>query len=339
MIASPLMTSRANSSHPDGVSSRPDRSTMDARTSGILVIDKPEGTTSTSMVARVKKCLHIKKVGHCGTLDPFATGVLLICLNQATRLADQLLDQHKVYRFTIHFGVETDTLDGTGRIVTVYEGPAPSEADLRNSLDRFRGGYLQQVPRFAAVKIQGRRLYELSRKGIEVHPPSREIHIQDLSLLSYEWPEAVLEAHCSKGTYIRQLGADIGCDLGCGAYVSSLRRMASGSFRVEDAVSPVDLQNAKAAEDWLGRMIPLTDVLPHLPAISVEDEEMIARLRNGQLDALWESEQRKSFPGYDGPVRIVTRDNSLAALWWPLDAHRRRLRVFQPAVRPDFDVE
>ncbi|MCE5244179.1 MAG: tRNA pseudouridine(55) synthase TruB [Syntrophobacteraceae bacterium] len=319
---------------------RPERVAPDALTSGVLVIDKPEGVTSTSVVTRVKKCLRMKKVGHCGTLDPFATGVLLICLNQATRLADQLLDQHKIYRFSLRFGMETDTLDGTGRMVNRYEGAAMTEADLRQSLDRFQGSYVQQVPRFAAVKIQGQRLYTLSRKGIEVTPPSREVHIRDLSLLSYTWPEAVLEAHCSKGTYIRQLGADIGRDLGCGAYVSALRRMASGSFRVEDAVPLADLHELEAAGNWLERLIPLTEAVPHLPAVRVEDEEMIARLRNGQMGVSWESEHRMRFPGYEGPVRIViARDNSLAALWWPQDAHGRRLRVFQPAAGPIFDVE
>ena len=124
MIDSPVITARRPCRSSDGTPSRSDRSALDGDTSGVLVIDKPEGMTSTSMVAKVKKWLRIRKVGHCGTLDPFATGVLVICLNQATRLADQLLDQHKIYRFTLRFGVETDTLDGTGRVVNVCEGPA-----------------------------------------------------------------------------------------------------------------------------------------------------------------------------------------------------------------------
>ena len=188
------------------------------------------------------------------------------------------------------------------------------------------------------MKIGGQRLYELSRKGIEVEPPSREVHISDLSLISCEWPEATMEAHCSKGTYIRQLGADIGRDLGCGAHVSSLRRMASGRFRLEDAISPDALLGAKG-DEWLERLIPLADVLPHLPSVRIEDEEMVDRLFHGQLDASWESEHRKLFPEYDGPREDHRPGNVLAALWWPREIQRRRLRVFQPAIRPVFDVE
>ena len=168
--------------------------------SGVLLLDKPEACTSFRVVKEVQKLLSLHKVGHCGTLDPFATGVLVLCLNRATRIADQLLEQDKVYRFVIRLGFESDTLDREGAILPVYAGPPLSEASLQACLDRFQGTYEQQVPRYAAVKVQGQRLYEWSRKGITIAQPMREVTIYRLRLLAFHWPEASLEVHCSKGT-------------------------------------------------------------------------------------------------------------------------------------------
>lgn len=315
---------------------RPACSGCTAESSGLFIIDKPEGMTSFDVVARIKRWLHLKKVGHCGTLDPFATGVLLICVNQATRIVDQLSEQDKTYRFTIRFGVETDTLDRTGRVVHTCEAPSCTEEKLLSALDRFRGSYRQEVPRYSAVKVQGRRLYALSRSGIDVETlPTREVHIHSLSLLNMIWPEASFEARCSKGTYIRQLAADIGHFLGCGGHVSDLRRLTSGHFRIEQAVSIEGLDEAVSKGAWREKLITMSEALTHLPSVVLEDTNAVKRLIEGQLDPAWEAEYRTHFPAVNEPVRILTPRDELVALWWPHPApeQKRRLRVL--ALQPE----
>lgn len=299
--------------------------------SGILVVDKPEGMTSFAVVAKVKKLLRIRKAGHCGTLDPFATGVLPVCLNQATRIVDQLLVQDKVYRCTIHFGIETDTLDRTGKVLRTIPCPPPPAEELQAAVSRFQGTYLQQVPRYAAVHVQGRRLYEWSRDGIEVEAPKREVQVYRIDLLEYRWPEATLEVHCAKGTYIRQLAADIGSVLGCGAHLTQLRRLASGSFDVASAVPLDTIEKISADQAFEGKMLSMNTALAHIPAVAIEEESLIDRLCDGYLDPAWQAGHRESFSLYRGPVRIVDTEDHLRALWWPHpeDAQGRRLRVFQ----------
>lgn len=293
---------------------------------GVLVVDKPEGLTSAKVTAKIKKLLRPRRIGHTGTLDPFATGVLVLCLNEATRAADQIVDLEKLYRSTLRFGVETDTLDKTGRVLRVSETRF-SEKELIEVMQSFQGACIQKVPFYSAVKIEGRRMYELSRKGIAVQQPQREVRIHCLSLSSFRWPEATIEVSCSKGTYIRQLASDIGQKLGSGAHLSALRRLSVGHFHVEQASDIEEFSSAATVSD---RLIPLNEALSHLPLALAEDERMLARLRNGQLDRDWEKNWTGSFQGYSGAVRIVTRSDRLAALWWPnsLEIGSRRLRVF-----------
>lgn len=185
---------------------------------GVLVLDKPEGITSAKAAAKVKKLLKPRKIGHTGTLDPFATGVLVLCLGEATRASDQIVGLDKVYRATLCFGVETDTQDRTGQVIGRSD-VVFCENDLLGVLSAFSGVCRQTVPRFSAVRVDGRRLYELSRRGIEVDLPDREICIHSIELQSFQWPEAVVEVCCSKGTYIRQLASDIGSRLGSLAHL------------------------------------------------------------------------------------------------------------------------
>lgn len=299
--------------------------------SGILIVDKPEGLTSSTVVAKIKRSFNIKKIGHCGTLDPFATGVLILCLNQATRISDQLLDQDKAYRFTMKLGEETDTLDRTGEITGTFSGSPPTRKDLEVAMANFRGTFVQQVPRFAAVKIGGRRLYELTRKGVPVDPPSKEVTVRNLELLQFDWPHAVLNVHCSKGTYVRQLAADIGRSLGCGAHLTHLRRLASGSFRIEQAVSLDELFLLREADQWQKKIVSMSQTLGHLPAISIRDEKMIHGLRNGQMDPSLEAACLYRSQGTEGPLRLVSGEDELLALWWPRSEPegQRRLRVLQ----------
>ena len=205
------------------------------QTGGVLILDKPEGLTSARAAAKIKKLLTPRKIGHTGTLDPFATGVLVLCLNEATRAADQITKLNKVYKSTLRFGIETDSLDRTGK-VTRQSALTFCEKDLIEVLQTFSGACVQTVPRFSAVRVDGHRLYELSRKGIEVERPERKIYIHSIALQSFKWPEAVIEVCCSKGTYIRQLASDIGRKLGSGAHLSALRRTSVGSFTVERAI-------------------------------------------------------------------------------------------------------
>lgn len=332
MSMSPRFPRMPNETLPSGCESVPGavlcpRPPKDTVTSGILVIDKPEGTTSFGVVAQIRRVFALKKVGHCGTLDPFATGVLLVCLNQATRISDHLISMDKIYRFTVRFGEETDTLDLTGQITATSDAPAPGEDRLREVLRGFSGTQTQRTPRFAAAKVGGKRLYELSRRGIEVEPPDREITLHRLELLGYEWPHAVFEVHCSKGTYVRQIAADIGSALGCGAHVTSLRRLVCGRFDLGAAVELDRLVDPRHAERWTERLVSMHSALDQLPAVTVEGR-ILERLCLGNLDPVWETEQRGRFAGLKGPVRLSTREQVLIGLWWPNpDAGRHKLRL------------
>jgi len=295
---------------------------------GILVVDKPEGVTSTRLSTQVKNILKPGKIGHTGTLDPFATGVMVLCINEATRVADQFINYGKVYLATLRFGVETDTLDKTGNVVKTSDVRF-CERDLVESLESFRGECTQKVPKFSAVKIGGQRLYKLSRKGIEVQVPEREVCIHSIALHSFEWPEAVVEISCSKGTYIRQIASDLGEKLGSGAHLSALRRLSVGPFKVESALN-IDELSMENRDRIVSRIIPVNDAISHLPAVTLGDEQILARLKFGQLDRGWASAHSGVFARDAGPVRIVTVSNRLAALWWPKPAAAgsRSLRVF-----------
>lgn len=322
--------SRSFSDSPDARCTLHSHHATGAETNGLLVMDKPAGLTSFGVVAQVRKLLGAKKVGHCGTLDPFATGVLIVCLNQATRIVEHLSEQDKVYRFTIRFGIETDTLDMTGQVVRTSENTQCSEIELQNVLNEFRGPYLQEVPRYSAVKIQGRRLHKLSRSGIEVDLPKRQVHIHALELMEYRWPQAQLEACCSKGTYIRQLASDLGTRLGCGGHVSELRRLASGPFRIDQA-NPLDtLREEVAAGTWERLVLPVSDALAHLPSFVIRDEIVLKRLMAGHLDTAWQRRYQDNVVPHPDPVRLVSEDHRLIALWWPYPEpdQRHRLRVF-----------
>ncbi len=296
------------------------------QTGGVLVLDKPEGLTSARAAAKIKKLLKPRKIGHTGTLDPFATGVLVLCLNEATRAADQITRLNKVYKSTLRFGIETDSLDRTGK-VTRQSTLTFCEKDLIEVLQTFSGACVQTVPRFSAVRVDGHRLYELSRRGIAVEQPVRNIYIHSIALHSFEWPEAAIEVCCSKGTYIRQLASDIGQKLGSGAHLSALRRTSVGPFTLERAIR---MDGATCAASAAAGIIRLNEALSHLPTALMGDEKFLGRLRNGQLDPEWEKKQKGCFRTCSDAVRIVTGTNQLAALWWPNSAPSgsRRLRVF-----------
>jgi tRNA pseudouridine55 synthase len=247
---------------------------------GVIVIDKPAGPSSFGVVKIARRLLQIKKIGHLGTLDPLATGVLPLCLQEATKLTPFLLDQPKTYRATVFLGAETDTQDAAGSVMSrSSELPAPEA--IAPVLGTFVGEQWQTPPLFSALHFQGRRLYQWARQGISVNVTPRRITILDLSLESLTLPELTFTVTCSKGTYIRTLAADLGRQLGCGAYLKALRRLQVGPFSLDQAVSLPDDSGDRTAAGILEHLIPLVDCLPHLPTLEVNPGEA-AQLRQGK---------------------------------------------------------
>ncbi|MBN2707317.1 MAG: tRNA pseudouridine(55) synthase TruB [Deltaproteobacteria bacterium] len=246
-----------------------------------LVLDKPTGLTSQQVVARVKRLLGCRKVGHTGTLDPLATGVLPLALNRATRLIQYLDESRKVYSGEIEFGVETDTLDRDGQITARFTGRLDFSASrIAEVFARYHGLLLQTAPLYSAIKTKGRPLYAYARSGIAVEVPERRIEIDDFELLSWNPPLATFRVCCSRGTYVRSLAADVGRDLGCGARIWSLCREASGPFTLERATSLPDLTEMVSA----GQVLPLLapeQALNHLPRLRIEDEESLRDITHG----------------------------------------------------------
>lgn len=211
---------------------------------GVLLLDKPEGLSSNHALQRAKRTLDARKAGHTGTLDPFATGLLICCFGRTTKIAGAMLDADKVYEATLAFGEETDSGDLTGNVVTSvsdFQGIDPQALDA--VLPAFRGPIEQVPPMYSALKRDGKPLYKYAREGIELERPPRQVTIHDLQVLSCDGLQARLRVHCSKGTYIRTLAQDIGRALGCGAHLSALRRTAAGPFSIDDAITLDALQS------------------------------------------------------------------------------------------------
>jgi tRNA pseudouridine55 synthase len=238
---------------------------------GIVVIDKPAGKTSHDVVQDVKKTLGVKKAGHTGTLDPLATGVLPVCINEATKLAPFFSMDTKEYRVTMLLGVKTDTQDIEGSVTASAE-PKACSSEIERVLNGFVGKIEQIPPRYSAVKFRGKALYKWARKGIPVELPPRRVEISNIDILEVKMPYVTFNVSCSKGTYIRSLCSDVGDVLGCGACLAALRRIRSGSFVERAAVSleEVDANN----------VISMVDALPDFPFIHV-DHAFAGKLREG----------------------------------------------------------
>lgn len=233
---------------------------------GILIVDKPVGPTSHDVVAAARKALHEKQIGHTGTLDPAATGVLPLVVGRATKIARYVTGGDKRYVATIRLGVSTDTLDAEGKVVA--EKPVTcTESDVRTALATFVGEIDQLPPMYSAKKQQGTRLYELARQGKEVEREPKRITIHELTLLETSLPDVVVDVRCSAGTYVRVLAQDLGDKLGCGGHLKALRRTEAGPFTLEGAVTLESLvENPKAA---LEHLLPVERALDHLPKIAL----------------------------------------------------------------------
>jgi tRNA pseudouridine55 synthase len=247
---------------------------------GILNVDKPTGLTSHDVVAQVRRLAGMRRVGHAGTLDPLATGVLLVCLGRTTRLVEYLVGRLKTYETAIRLGQATDTYDAEG--VVVEERPvAVALGDLETALAQFRGPIRQRPPLYSAVKQGGRPLYKLARhdaaQAAQLERPLREVIIHELTLLEFARPLLRLRVLCSSGTYIRSLAHDLGQALGCGGHVVALRRLAVGEFGLDMAV-PLD---QLTAENWQEYLLPGDAAVAHLPRLGLDGEESL-QLQQGK---------------------------------------------------------
>ncbi len=208
---------------------------------GILVIDKPTGMTSHDVVAKVRRQFKIKKVGHAGTLDPLATGVLVLLIGKATKLSNKFMDLDKAYESTLLLGTKTDSADTQGNIISQKNFENASDQEIKDIFSQFQGEIQQNPPMYCAVKIKGKKLYELARKGMVVERQARTVTIQRLDITEIDKPEVKFYMECSKGTYVRQVADDIGDKLGCGACISQLRRTKVGSFTIEQSKQLEDI--------------------------------------------------------------------------------------------------
>lgn len=238
---------------------------------GIIIIDKEQGFTSHDVVAKMRGICGQRKIGHTGTLDPEATGVLPVCLGAGTKLCDMLTEKDKEYVAELLLGLETDTQDITGKTLAEHEVTV-TEEEVRQICGSFVGDYEQVPPMYSALKVNGKKLYELARAGKEVPRAARTVKIRELEVLDCSLPVVKLRAVCSRGTYIRTLCADIGGKLGCGGTMKSLRRTRSGSFGLEDAVTLGELQRRKDEGRLEEVLLPMDSVFADCPALHVEGE-------------------------------------------------------------------
>ena len=228
---------------------------------GVLLVDKPQGLTSHDVVYHLRRKLQIKKIGHAGTLDPMATGVLVMLIGKATRISQYLMSVDKVYEGEATLGVVTDSQDAEGEVMSTQPVPELTEARVREVMKGFLGDQYQIPPMHSAIKIGGVPLYKLARKGEEVEREPRFIRIAAFNLRSFATPKITFELHCTKGTYVRTVAADLGQKLGCGAHLSALRRTGSGKFTIGQCL-PLEQIEALSLPEIQKRLIPIYEAAP-----------------------------------------------------------------------------
>ncbi len=247
---------------------------------GWLNLDKPQGLTSTQAIGRVRRILNAQKLGHAGTLDPLATGILPIALGEATKTIPYAQDADKVYRFTVQWGEARNTDDCEGD-VTGTSDKRPTEADILALIPRFIGDIEQTPPQFSAIKIDGQRAYDLARAGEEVAMKSRTVTVYEMAMVESTPDSATFELECGKGTYVRAIARDMGQILGCLGHVTALRRLAVGGFTEENAISLDAFEKIMQSATPDQVLLPVETVLDDIPALAMTDAE-ISRIRQGQ---------------------------------------------------------
>ncbi|MBQ2903469.1 MAG: tRNA pseudouridine(55) synthase TruB [Clostridia bacterium] len=277
---------------------------------GIILLDKPEGITSFGAIARVRRICSEKKCGHTGTLDPMATGVLTIMLGGATRFCELLPGHDKAYTASFRLGTVTDTLDITGKVLETREVTATAE-QVKEKLAEFVGEISQLPPMYSAVSVDGKRLYELARQGIEVERKARQVTVYSIEMLSEneESGEYTISVECSSGTYIRTLISDLGEALGCGAVMTALRRTKANGFGIENAVTLEELADAAENGTLENLVIPVEKALEGYPVIKVSAAQAKRFSNGGELDL-----QRLKYPRMLGYFRIYDPENRFIGL-------------------------
>ncbi len=287
-----------------------------ARLNGIIVINKPAQMTSARVVASVKRISNAGKVGHTGTLDPLAEGVLICCLNRATRLARFLLHGNKRYEAVLKLGEQTDTQDSTGTVLSTGDPANLSAETIRSACKPFRGQIEQLPPVYSALKHKGTPLYQHARQGRPVQKPARQVHIYRIEIQEVDIPFVRFEVSCSAGTYIRTLCADIGTSLGCGGHLHTLKRLESCGFTLQQALTLEQLEGCARTGTLNRHVITMADALKSMPAV-VADNEVITKIRHGrelapddvQLERVFQ-QNNASHPYF----KIIDRSNNLMAV-------------------------
>jgi tRNA pseudouridine55 synthase len=285
------------------VNARPPRKPRDL-VDGVLLIDKPVGLSSNDALTKVKRIINAKKAGHTGTLDPFATGLLPLCFGEATKFSQDLLEADKTYDAVVHLGITTTTGDTEGDAVATRPVDVTVER-IEAALARFRGPIMQIPPMYSALKRDGKALYEYAREGIVLEREARPVTIHRLEMLAYEAPMLTIRVTCSKGTYVRVLGEDIGAELGCGAHLNALRRTGVGNLTVDGMVT---LEQLQAHDSPLSLLAPVDALLSSFPRIDLT-LALAARFLNGQRLAL--NREPVTLPDAQGRVRVYHDDKLL----------------------------
>jgi tRNA pseudouridine55 synthase len=304
------------------------KGSADTGISGILNVNKPADMTSHDVVLRVRRLTGQRKVGHAGTLDPMATGVLLLCLGQATRVAEYLMVGRKRYRAVARLGVSTNTYDADGTVTQSVESFHLSQDRIVDALAAFQGVIQQIPPPYSAIRQKGQRLYELARRGIAVQAPPRTVEIDTLDLVAWEPPYLTLEITCSPGTYVRSLAHDLGHRLGVGGHLSALTRLASGKWRLEDATTLGDLQREVEAGPWVYLLHPLDAAVQEFERVDLS-VDLTQQVIQGQAILLDGSPQTSLVRAYapDGNLVALLQPARHPGLWQPKKVFSKALNT------------
>jgi len=290
---------------------------MHTELDGVVVLDKPADLTSARAVAEVKKAFEAQKCGHAGTLDPFATGVLVCCVNRATRLARFFLNGPKTYEALLRLGASTDTQDFTGQIIASGSVPDMDQEELNSVFKRFEGPQMQRPPVYAALKHKGTPLYKLARQGRPVQKAARPVTIEALRVMQIRLPDILFQVTCSAGTYVRALCADIGDSLGCGGHLQQLRRVAGSGFALAEAITLEALKLKSASDAPCRALIPMAEALRGMPAV-LADNRVIehidqGRRIDGDMLAGTVAENSRQLPD-QGYIKVIDRRRLLKAV-------------------------
>ncbi len=294
-----------------------DKNHAQRKQSGLLVVNKPADITSAKVVARLKKITGVRKAGHTGTLDPFATGILICCVNRATRLAGFFLHGHKTYRGLLVLGRETDTFDATGTTTSKCDTIQVSDKEIESVFNQFKGSIEQLPPVYSALKHKGVPLYKLARSGKPVQKPPRQVVISKLSILDIDLPAVRFEVSCSAGTYIRSLCSDIGKALGCGGHLKTLNRIENCGFTLDDAATLEELEKLAISGKLSDKLISMNDALKGMTGY-ISNKQLTEKVLAGQPiwaeDLKHHKQKPTGKPCFKEHIKIVEPDNNLIAV-------------------------